>query len=235
MESIILEGPSGSGKTHSLRNIPPEVSCYITPTNKPLSWRGATSWAAHTKVCRSLRDLPTMIKDAFLKEGKKVAIVDDFSHVMNHQILSTDFLAAGQGQNKYARWETFGRDVYAALFGILPELENVKGYLVVINHVGEQEGKAQFKNHGKMLGNTVDPVSYSRVVLHARVIQDAKSVDQKYVFQINDDGVREAKSPPGMFSENPEQLFIPNDMWEVLRAITRYDKPIEKPAETSAT
>ncbi len=229
MEVIILEGPSGGGKTYSLRNIPPEVTKYITPTGKPLPWRAATNWEASTVVVKLLRDLPTIIKNAFLKEGKRVVILDDLSHSMNNQTLSTEFLAAGQGANKYARWEAFGRDVYAALFGVLEELKNVKGYIVVINHTDEKEGRAQFKIQGKMLGSTVDPVSYARVVLHSRVIPDAKTVDEKYMLQINDDGTREAKSPPGMFSDNPEQLYIPNDMWEVLRAITRYDKPIEEP------
>lgn len=39
-KAILIIGESGSGKTTSLRNLPPDETCYIDADGKGLSWKG---------------------------------------------------------------------------------------------------------------------------------------------------------------------------------------------------
>ena len=232
MEVIILEGESGSGKSYSLRNLKPQQCVYITPNAKPLPWRGAMKdWKDRVIHTNELKDLPAIIKEC-VQKGNRIVIVDDFTHFQNARLLSAEFLAQGTSRdNKFTRWETFGRDVYNAIFGLQEALAAYPAYVVLINHTStDQGGERVFKTFGKMTGNTVDPVSYARIVLHARVISEETELEKRYRFQTKSDGQYEAKSPPGMFAG----AFIPNDIMAVLRAMHAYDNAVEekpKPAE----
>lgn len=232
MEVIFLEGESGGGKTYSLRNIKPGISAYISPNAKPLPWRGAAKdWAGRVIHTKELKDLPGVIRQC-VNNGIKIIVIDDFTHFQNARLLSAEFLAAGTSKdNKFTRWETFGRDLYNAIFGLQDEFAAKQVYVILINHtMKDQDGERVFKTFGKMTGNTVDPVSYARVVLHARVIAEESDPEKRYVFQTNSDGQFEAKSPPGMFSGH----LIPNDMDRVLRAIYAYDNPPAAQPENAA-
>jgi len=221
-EIIIIEGPSGAGKTTSLRNVDPKESFLLVPNDKKLPWKGGDAqWGKRKVVLKEMNEIPAMLdKIVAQKPNTKYVFVEDHTHFQNLRILSPQFLQAGQSTNKYARWETFGRDVYATIFGKARELPSTMT-IVVLAHVQEDaNGVASFKTFGKMVGNTVDPVSYARVVLHSLVIAEKKKPEERYVFLTNNDGQHEAKSPIGMFAD----AYIPNDMAAVLKVIEEYDK-----------
>ena len=220
-EIIIVEGESGAGKSTSLRNMPPEQSLILAATDKPLPFKGWKAWEdkKRIKVLADMNDIPGWLDKANTK-GIKYVIIEDHTHFQNARILGTEFQQAGTSANKYARWEKFGRDVYGSIWQKAKELTNID-YIIVMAHViKDADGTYSFKTFGKMVGNTVDPVSYSRIVLHAIVDADQKEMNKRYVFITNADGTHEAKSPMGMLPER-----MPNDLWNVLELVKAYDQP----------
>jgi hypothetical protein len=217
-EVIVVEGESGVGKSTSLRNVPAEQSLILTASDKPLPFKGWKAWEKRIKVLGDMNEIPAWLAKANEK-GIKYVIIEDHTHFQNARILGEKFQRAGETANKYARWEQFGRDVYASIWQVAKELKNIE-YIIIMAHVmKDADGMYSFKTFGKMVGNTVDPVSYSRVVLHAVVDADKKEMDKRYVFISNNDGIHEAKSPMGMLPER-----MPNDLWKVLELVKAYDQ-----------
>lgn len=218
-ELIIIEGESGVGKSHSLINMPSEKTLILANSDKKVPFAGANKWLKRTKVVDDMTKLPDLLRKC---DAAKIpyVVVEDHTHFQNARILSEGFKVAGQSsQNKYTRWETFGRDVYSSIFGIAKELKNIQ-YIVVMAHVSKDaDGMYSFKTFGKMVGNTVDPVSYARIVLHGVVDPDKKKPEEKHLFITNHDGIHEAKSPAGMFPPT-----IPNDLLAVIEAVDKYDQ-----------
>lgn len=219
-EVIIIEGPSGTGKSTSLRNLDPVSSnaVLLVPNSKPLPFRGGDAiWGKRKMQVTEMNELAPRI-DKLIQQGVKNIIIEDFSHFFNTRILSDDFMAKSSGSATFERWKHFARDVMKALFLRAPIWPaDVK--IIVFHHVDKGEDQfAKFKIFGKLLGDNLDPVSYVRIVLHTAILPEKKG-DDRFVFQTQQDTLREAKSPMGMFSE----MYIPNDLNEVLNVIKEYD------------
>lgn len=228
-ELIIVEGESGTGKSTSLRNMPVEKSMILAASDKPLPFRNSAAWAPRIKVLGDMIEIPAWLEkiNGPRKDGSPTGIdyviIEDHTHFQNNRILSEKFGLAGAGQNKYKRWEDFGKDVYGSVFGMAPKLKNIKAIIIMAHVTKDADGMYTFKTFGKMVGNTVDPVSYARIVLHTIAGADKKEAKDRYVFITNNDGVHEAKSPMDMF---PQQ--IPNDLWAAIQTIEAYDTPETK-------
>lgn len=237
MEIVLIEGLSGSGKSYAWRNVPIEQSVIITPNEKSLSFGGTTKWQ-DTKVklgekeysrilyTDDLHKLPSLIK-LLAESGVKNILVEDFTHFMNTYLLSPEFQKQAVGNAAFERWKTFALKV----FQVIKTTKEVKGNanakdtIVVLHHhveFNDKIGRQSFKIFGKMLSDAVDPVSFMTYVLHSIVVPEAKGND-RYRFLVNDDGLHEAKSPPGVFANVNESGTIPNDTWAVLQSIRRYN------------
>ena len=219
-EVIIIEGPSGTGKSTSLRNIDPKEmnAALIVPNSKPLPFRGGDAkWGKRKIHVTEMNDIPKAI-DQLVKAGVQNIIIEDFSHYFNTRILSDDFMSKSSGSATFERWKHFARDVMKALFLKAPHMPaNVR--IIVFHHVDKGDDQfSKFKIFGKLLGDNLDPVSYVRIVLHTTILPDKKG-DDRFVFQTQQDALREAKSPMGMFTE----MYIPNDLAELIKAISAYD------------
>lgn len=225
-EVIIIEGPSGTGKSTSLRNIDPAQrnAAILVPNSKPLPFKGGDAkWGKRKITVTEMNDIPSRI-DFLVKNGARLIIVEDFSHYFNNRILSDEFMAKSSGSATFERWKVFAKDVMKAIFMKAHSLPaDVK--IVLFHHVDKDESQfSKFKIFGKLLGDSLDPVSYVRIVLHTTIL-DRKD-DDRFVFQTQQDSLREAKSPMGMFDE----MYISNDLSAVLDAIEAYDRseiPVE--------
>jgi hypothetical protein len=204
--------------------MPLAETLFLVPTDKPLPWKGGdTKWGKRKRlVTGGLTAIPAWLDKANEAPTIKYVVIDDHTHFQNEELLSDKFAADGKSTaNKYARWETFGRNVYSSIFGKAKELRKDLT-IVLMGHTTENaDGEKVFKTFGKMVGNSVDPVSYANVVLHAIVLSEKKGPGERYVFLTNRDGVHEAKSPMGMFDE----LYVPNDLYAVLQRIEAFDRP----------
>lgn len=132
--------------------------------------------------------------------------------------MSKDFLNQNSGNAAFQKWNVFGSDVFNAIFAQLPQLRD--DLTVVINHhvALNDMGKYAFKSSGKLLDNTIDPVSYFTYAFHSRIMKTENGME--YKFQTNDDGVHECKTPMGCFSE----LYVDNDMKFIIDTIQKYEE-----------
>jgi hypothetical protein len=132
-------------------------------------------------------------------------------------------MAKSSGSATFERWKIFAKDVMKALFLRAP-LWPADVKIIVFHHVDKGDDQfSKFKIFGKLLGDNLDPVSYVRIVLHTAILPEKKG-DDRFVFQTQQDTMREAKTPMGMFSE----MYVPNDLNTVLKAIAEYDA-LEQP------
>ena len=103
------------------------------------------------------------------------------------------------------------------MFSEIPNLR--EDLTIVFNHHTSLNdmGEYTFKSSGKLLENTIDPVSYFTYVFHTRVFKKDSGIE--YKFQTNRDGIYEAKTPRGCFDE----LFIDNDIYAAIQQIEKYE------------
>ena len=215
---VFIIGESGSGKSASIRNLPIDKSVIITPNDKQLPWKGAaTKWKGRMpKKTDFLAAVATM--KAAAAKGVKYIVLEDYQHFFNHQMYSDAFVLAGQTANKYARYETLGRDAARVITEAAALPKDV--IVFILGHTEMIDGKHVLQLFGQMVRNSVKPEGWTEVILHAMVNGEKEDPNERYLFLTNDDGTHMAKSPMGMF---PEQ-HIHNDLTEVIAAITEFDK-----------
>lgn len=221
-EVIIIEGPSGTGKSTCLRNIDPVLrkACIFTPNTKPLPFKGGDhKWGKRKVLLDEINLIPGLL-ESWSRKGVELFVIEDFSHFFIGRILSDGFMAQSTGNAVFERWKIFARDVMQSIFlkaAMLPA--NVK--IVILHHTETNEsGYNKFKIFGKLLADHLDPVSYVRIVLHTTILGDKEDMAERFVFQTQQNSLREAKTPMGMFDKE----YIPNDLELVLQAIEAYDK-----------
>lgn len=232
-EPILYMGKSGAGKSTSLRNLPPEETIILSPNAKSLPFPGASKNYVRGKnlfVNNQLTEGNPEAKNELEKLGVrdfiaqvslhaphvKYLVLDDFTHFFSARIFSTSFLSQNSGNGAFAKWNVFGADVFQALFEDAPSLREDL-FIIVIHHTEvKEDGTVGFKSPGKLLDNTIDVPSYFTSVLHGVVMKgDSKS---KYRIQTNMEAGRQAKTPPGAFTE----MYVPNDLLPILQRLTAY-------------
>lgn len=213
----------------------PNKTVILTANEKPLPWKGGdAAYGKRKMLLKSLTDIPGILRKIAAKpeSGIKYVVVEDHTHFQNQILLSQKFFAEGLASNtKFSRWEDFGRLVYSSIFELERELPSDMIIFVLAHVADDGSGNKVFKTFGKMVGNTVDPVSYANVVLHAMVMGNEEKKSERYKFLTSSDGVHEAKSPMGMFDED----YIPNDLALVIKAMEEYAKPPAKEGAQSKT
>lgn len=219
---IIIEGEPGSGKTTSLRNLPPSESVILRPNTKGPVWPGwkKQGWDKRLISVTRPKDIGEKLKAiSETKPSIKYVVIEDFTHAQAAITRSEAFMDAGRSKNPFQRWEEFGVEVHNHIFAILPKLR-ADMIVILINHVdSEQSGRKSFRTFGRVIGNTTVPVSHVEIVLHSIILSE-KPIEERYVFLTHDDGMREAKTPMGMFKED----HIPNDIMLVINRMNQYEQ-----------
>jgi hypothetical protein len=217
---IIIQGESGSGKTTSLRNLPVNESIILRPNTKDPVWPGWKKQGWDKRLVAVVRPRDIGEKLLFISASRpniKYVILEDFTHAQAAVTRSEAFMEAGRGKNPFQRWEEFGIEVHNSIFGILPKLRGDM-VIIMINHVdNDQAGRKSFRTFGRVIGNTTVPVSHVEIVLHSIILAE-KPLKERYVFLTHDDGVREAKTPMGMFEDD----YIPNDIMAVIERMKEH-------------
>lgn len=235
---IGLGGGSGSGKTTSYRDFPPEETFFALPNNKSLPWAG---WRKNYKELNKDNPKGNLVRTDQIKnktgprgtkglEGLldyindnrteiKYLIIDDMTHYFQGTTLSPEFNA----KKGFDKWNYFGLDVYEV---IIKKVESLRDDLTVflnfhIEPESSKDEKVKVKTPGKMLDNQVDIPSRLTYMLYTTVLPfgDSEERSERYKFVTNDDGYYPAKTSMGLF----ENLYIPNNMYEVSEKIRKYE------------
>lgn len=224
-EIILVLGRSGSGKSTSLSEIDPTTSIILRPNKKPLPF-GDHKWnnvgagkKSRLMLTKNFSELSAMLDKVQEAAAIKNCFIEDFSHFFVQRITSNEFSAQGKGNGVFERYNALAKDVMDIISKVLDMRDDLRVF--IMHHTESDEtGYRQFRVFGKLLGEKMDPVSYTRTVLHARVLPDKETPAERYVFQTNDDGSYQAKSPAGMF----DAMFIPNNMNEVIKRMDAFQQ-----------
>ena len=221
---ILLIGDEGTGKTTSLRTLPPEETIIIQPNTKDLTWPGWENNYVLTKNLlriKTLNQAPVVMAQAIQKYPEtKYLIVEDTTHLQTERTTSQAFIAMDSGNAAFAKWNQFGADFGRLITESLKELP-ASVTVIFIGHTEiKEDGQVTIQTAGKLLDNSIKPLSHFTYTLVARVLSDRGGENVEYVFQTNHDGVYKAKTPMGCFKER----FVPNDMKAVIDRIRAYKK-----------
>jgi hypothetical protein len=206
-------GESGSGKTTSMRNLDPEITCYIDCDKKGLSWKG---WKEqYNKDKRNYlktdeqNEIMTVLKWLNQKEGFKfkTVIIDTINGIM-----VADEMRRSKEKN-YDKWQDLAQAIYDIVDFALKARDDLTVIFTAHTQTERDESGYQFtriKTSGKKLDKIVLESKFTTVLL-------AKVVGGKYLFETQAKNST-AKSPMGAFDE----FEIENDITKVIKALEEY-------------
>jgi hypothetical protein len=226
MSAIAIVGQSGTGKTTSITNTPemeiegldPKETVVINVAGKDLPFRG---WKK--KYTGMLSEggnyLETSNSDSiakaidYIKNSRpdiKNIVIDDGQYTM-----AFEFMARAK-ENGYGKFADIGVNMGKIVKAAKDAGSELKVYFLW-HPEKDAETTLKMKTVGKMVDDYLTLEGLFTVILYTKV----SKVDTKMVYQFvtNNDGYYPAKSPIGMFSE----LYIPNDLGKVARAIDTYN------------
>lgn len=218
-EVALYIGESGCGKSTALRNLDPSKTVIISPNAKSLPFPKGPQYKIgenliQTKELDEVAGVIKHISDNFAHVN--LVVIEDFTHMFNARIFSPKFLSRNTGGEAFARWNDFGASVFQAI--IAHQLEWRKDLIVLVLHHVELKdtGTIGFRSAGKLLDNTIQVPSYVNYQFHGytMALEDGRV---SYKIRTQTDGIRDAKTPPGLFDP-----VVPNDIAPLMGKMRAY-------------
>jgi AAA domain len=219
----LILGKSGTGKSSSIKTLDPKETVVFNVLKKRLPFKG--SQKLYNKEAKNLFDLDDYSQIiTYLKAIDKNAahvknvIIDDGTYIMRKEYFKT---AKQQGFGKYT-------DMAAHFQNIIETAENMRTDInvFIVMHCEEIQSDNTIVGYkpstvGKLIDNSYNPLEVVPVVLFSAVQFDDKG-GAAYGFYTHKCMLGSveipAKSPADMFEED----FIPNDLKQVVDAMTEY-------------
>ena len=227
MSAIAVVGKSGTGKSSSISAIPelniegldPKKTVIINVAGKDLPIKGWKKLYSG-EISKGGNYLESSNADIISKAIEYISknrpdienvVLDDGQYIMAFEFMSR---AKENGYGKFA-------DLGVNLGKIVTSAKNAGRLKVFFLWHPEEDRETGFKMKtvGKMVDDYLTLEGLFTVILYTKV---DKGVDNKitYSFVTNNDGKHPAKSPVGMFKD----LYIPNDLGKVSKAINDYNE-----------
>jgi len=224
-ELICVMGESGTGKSTSVRTLDPKETAIVNCIGKPLPIKG---WKSdYTKFTKEGGNYFASDKSdhiiQFLKAVSekrpdiKNIVIDDLVYVMTNEFMRRS------AETGFAKYTELAKNLWN-VFNASKELrDDIKVF--VLTHSDSVPGEfgekptIKMKSVGKLVDNVINPMGLFTILLSTDV-KKLENGTMEYRFVTNNDGTYPAKSPMGMFSE----LYIPNDLGAVSKAIDEYYK-----------
>lgn len=209
---ICIMGESGAGKTTSMRNLPPEETCYIDADGKGLSWKGWRKQYSKENKNYIKTDDPDKVKLCMQRVNNeqthfKYLIIDTLNGIM-----VGDEMRRMQ-EKGYDKWV----DLAQSVWNIVDFANNMRDDITVIftahTQTESDDNGYQFtriRTNGKKLNKIYLESKMTTVLL-------AKKKGDRYLFETQANQ-SSAKSPMGAF----DTLEIDNDIVQVIQALEEY-------------
>lgn len=227
MSSIAIVGFSGEGKSTSygknkdlgIEGLNPKETIVVNVTGKDLPFR---KWQADYKgkVSEGGNYLESNDADVISKTIDYVStnrpdiknmVIDDSQYIMGFEFMRR------AKENGYMKFSDIGQNMNKVLMSAKNTRRDLKIFFMWHPEV-DNRGNMKIKTIGKMLDEYLTIEGLFTVVLYANV-EKGSDDKTKYQFVTNNDGVKPAKSPSGMFTD----LYIPNDLGLVVKKIDEYN------------
>lgn len=227
---IGIVGETSTGKSTSYGQIPeignegldPLETVIINVAGKPLPFRGwKRKYNPNIKITEGGNYVATASYDTIVKvieytstsrpEIKNI-VIEDMQYTMAFEFM------ARAGETGFKKFSDIGVHFNAIRSAIMQARIDIRVFALWHPEINDVTGKMKMKTVGKVTDNYLTPEGLFTIVLYTRVEVDAVSKTMNYQFVTNADGVYPAKSPIGMFTD----LYIPNDLGAVVRAIDAY-------------
>ena len=225
-ELIGIVGESGTGKSTSCRTLNPKETAIVNCVGKPLPIKG---WKKnytpfHPKDSPNGNYYASDIASDILKfldymndkrPDVKNIVIDDWQYTMSNEFMR---------RSQESGWEKF-TEIAKHAWQILNKGKELREDLKVfiLTHSDTQKGEfgktdiIKIKTIGKLLDEKINPMGLFTILMFT-VVQQTEKDGIQYKFVTNNDGEYPAKSPMDMF----EELYIPNDLGAVSKAIDEY-------------
>lgn len=235
MSKALILAASGFGKSSSIGKIPelgiigldPKTTYIISATSKPLPFKN--SGKIYPVVEKDGK--PSSGKRYITNNAKMTADVIDFISTEMPEITDVVWDDSNYVMQDYymknalsTGWDTPKRIGYdmGLIFNSMEEAGRLNFF--VLAHFEEFKDSStdsvsyRFKTTGKMVQDYITPEGKFDIVLYGKQTFDTKEREAVKQFVTNFDGQFPSKSPVGMFKD----LYIPNDLGLVLKAIKEY-------------
>ena len=207
-----IMGRSGSGKTTSMRNLDPKETLLLRPVEKPLPFR-SKEWTKLNKdnptgsviTTDNYSTIIAAMDAAVNKYNKKIIVIDDVQYVMANEFMRR---ASERGYDKYSE---MADHMWRIIMEATSLPDDIRVYILT-HEEEDQNGNIKIKTIGKMLDEKITLAGLVTIVLRTKVD------DGKYLFQTQNSGRDECKSPIGLFDKD----YIENDLKFVDKQIKDY-------------
>lgn len=220
-KTILIAGKTGTGKTSSIRTLDPKETLILRVINRTLPFKFNGIYGREQKnmmLTPSYEDVLKALEWANKQAHIKNVVITDGTYIIRQEYFKK---AQQQGYNKYTEFAVHMQQILKAIQDCREDMKVFMEYHVenVVNDNGATEYKPS--TVGKLLDNQYNILENVDIVLFAQPQYEDKQI--KYGFFTNRTLDRNgaeipAKSPMGMF----EDMFIPNDLALVVKAIDEY-------------
>ena len=211
---IAVVGQSGTGKTTSIEQLPPEQTCIINIERKPLPFPGKLKFNELRPT--TAPEIENVVKVALANTAYKYIVIDSFTKYC--ELLMQTCRSAFKGYDIFTQYNDH-------VFTFLETIKNCNHAFVIITAIdemvmieqpnGARVSQRRIAVEGKKWEGKVE--KEFTCVLYTDVRKLNNNI--VYQFQTNNDGVSQAKSPRGLFT----QLYIPNDLNAVCKEYMKFD------------
>jgi hypothetical protein len=213
-ENVFILGETGSGKSTAIRNLPAKETAIINMCGKTLPFRGNKDFGIintydYEKITQAISRLET-------NDKIKYVVFDDFQYLMSFMWMGS-LLEPKTKDSEFVKYKEIGFVVW----DILTKAQSMKGDKInffLSHNTVDETGRSKAKTIGRLLDDKVTLEGLFTVVLNTAIHID-RPMEERYVFQVHNNGNNTSKSPMGMFSEDE----IPNDLLLVANTINKYN------------
>lgn len=220
-KTILIAGKTGTGKTSAIRTLDPKETLILRVINRTLPFKFAGIYGKEQKNMLSTPTYDSVLKAlewADKQKHIKNIVITDGTYIIRQEY----FRKANQtGYQKYTDMAVHMQQVLKAIQECRDDIKVFMEYHVESNVTDSGATEYKPSTVGKLLDSQYNILENVDIVLFAQPQYEDKNITYGFVTNrtIDRNGAEiPAKSPIGMF----EEMFIPNDLALVAKAIDEY-------------